>query len=409
MERRLGHDFANVRVHSGPDAAASARALQAQAYTVGSDVVFGADRYRPRDPAGQALLAHELTHVVQQTAGSARAATGSPQAAEAEAQRNQQELPTGRPLAVSQGLAGPTLQRQADKLTEEKEKKKEKTVKPKGEISRTGKKKTTDKTTIEEDGKTQEETTVKPENKFSFKTTIGLPVLPGGRLGPFTLLDDLKLTAKTTRTQEEPIPVGGTQLDDIDTELAFKLIQWRVSDLTGASIGLSAGQKTTFGQDPSTKGRLGFSGDVKGGLQEDFSFGSLKLTGSTSFSGSVTDTLRGPADTKTSLGATAKGGLSFTSPTFGVFGADTQVVAGASGTAGATFTDSSKTGSTRSLSAGGSGELGLKSKLGSQSELMIKATLEAKVQRDLTRDLMNATVQTTSTGTTVGFGATVSF
>jgi hypothetical protein len=66
MEPRFGHDFGRVRVHTNYRAAESARAVNALAYTVGRDVVFGAGQYAPEDPAGRLLLAHELTHVVQQ-------------------------------------------------------------------------------------------------------------------------------------------------------------------------------------------------------------------------------------------------------------------------------------------------------------------------------------------------------
>jgi hypothetical protein len=66
MEKRIGFDFSKVRVHTDSLAAQSARGLQARAYTVGQDVVFGAGEYDPRSAAGRSLLAHELTHVVQQ-------------------------------------------------------------------------------------------------------------------------------------------------------------------------------------------------------------------------------------------------------------------------------------------------------------------------------------------------------
>lgn len=69
MGSRFGYDFASVRVHDGPEAATSARALHALAYTVGSDVFFGDGQYRDGTPEGQRLIAHELTHVVQQSAG----------------------------------------------------------------------------------------------------------------------------------------------------------------------------------------------------------------------------------------------------------------------------------------------------------------------------------------------------
>jgi Domain of unknown function (DUF4157) len=68
MERRFGHDFSRVRVHTDELAARSAEAVAAQAYTVGSDVVFGAGQYAPATRDGQHLLAHELAHVVQQRA-----------------------------------------------------------------------------------------------------------------------------------------------------------------------------------------------------------------------------------------------------------------------------------------------------------------------------------------------------
>lgn len=66
MEPRFGHDFSQVRVHTDAKAAESARTVNALAYTVGRDVVFGAGQYAPRSSIGQRLLAHELTHVVQQ-------------------------------------------------------------------------------------------------------------------------------------------------------------------------------------------------------------------------------------------------------------------------------------------------------------------------------------------------------
>lgn len=69
MESRLGHDFSDVRVHTDDRADASARAVSAHAYTVGSDIVFQRGAYDPGSSAGQTLLAHELTHVVQQRSG----------------------------------------------------------------------------------------------------------------------------------------------------------------------------------------------------------------------------------------------------------------------------------------------------------------------------------------------------
>jgi len=66
IEPRFGHDFGRVRIHADAEAAHSAAAVGAAAYTVGCDVVFGAGEHQPRTPRGRALLAHELAHVVQQ-------------------------------------------------------------------------------------------------------------------------------------------------------------------------------------------------------------------------------------------------------------------------------------------------------------------------------------------------------
>ncbi len=67
MEPRFGHDFSNVRVHSKEQAAESAKAVNAHAYTVGQNIVFADNKYAPGTDEGKELLAHELTHVVQQT------------------------------------------------------------------------------------------------------------------------------------------------------------------------------------------------------------------------------------------------------------------------------------------------------------------------------------------------------
>ncbi len=69
MEPRFGHDFSQVRVHKDVKAVNSAQAVNAQAYTVGRNVVFGAGHYLPGTRSGRQLLAHELTHVLQQTQG----------------------------------------------------------------------------------------------------------------------------------------------------------------------------------------------------------------------------------------------------------------------------------------------------------------------------------------------------
>jgi hypothetical protein len=74
MEERFGCDFSAVRVHTDDAAASSANAINADAYTVGRDVIFAPGQYSPSTPSGQRLIAHELAHVVQQ---GGRAASGA--------------------------------------------------------------------------------------------------------------------------------------------------------------------------------------------------------------------------------------------------------------------------------------------------------------------------------------------
>jgi hypothetical protein len=69
-EARFGQDFGQVRIHADDRAAASARAVDAHAYTVGPHVVFGAGRYAPGTRGGRWLLAHELAHTIQQRGSS---------------------------------------------------------------------------------------------------------------------------------------------------------------------------------------------------------------------------------------------------------------------------------------------------------------------------------------------------
>jgi len=78
LETPLGRDLAGVRVHTGPLAEESARALDAQAFTIGQDVFFDSGRYDPRTRRGRWLLAHEVVHTVQQGASGARSVQRQP-------------------------------------------------------------------------------------------------------------------------------------------------------------------------------------------------------------------------------------------------------------------------------------------------------------------------------------------
>src|SRR5262245_13618631 len=76
MEPRFGHDFSRVRVHFDSRAAASARDVDALAYTVGRDIVFGEGQFAPYTDSGRRLLAHELAHTIQQHAAAEQPVTG---------------------------------------------------------------------------------------------------------------------------------------------------------------------------------------------------------------------------------------------------------------------------------------------------------------------------------------------
>ncbi|MBC9251679.1 hypothetical protein A9179_15505 [Pseudomonas alcaligenes] len=119
MEERFGSDFGAVRIHDDSAAAASARDVDAHAYTVGNNVVFGAGQYQPHSDSGRHLLAHELAHTVQQQglqrAGVSNLADQGPdyQRLEREADFAADSVMRGQPLAsgvLSQ--SGPRLSRQ---------------------------------------------------------------------------------------------------------------------------------------------------------------------------------------------------------------------------------------------------------------------------------------------------------
>lgn len=109
MEARFQNDFGDVRIHTDADAAHSARALQARAYTAGRDIVFGAGQYRPHTAPGRKLIAHELAHVVQQNQA------GPTDRAEERADNAATRVAHGQAVTPQQlGAAHPGIHRQPD-------------------------------------------------------------------------------------------------------------------------------------------------------------------------------------------------------------------------------------------------------------------------------------------------------
>jgi hypothetical protein len=107
MEPRFGHDFSGVRVHTDAHAAESAQSVNALAYTVGSHIAFGAGQYAPGTTAGRRLLAHELTHTIQQggfqQAASALVLNQPGDGAEREAELAEQQVAQGQSFTAVLG------------------------------------------------------------------------------------------------------------------------------------------------------------------------------------------------------------------------------------------------------------------------------------------------------------------
>jgi hypothetical protein len=108
FEQRLGHSLENVRIHTDSRAAESARAVNARAYNVGSSVVFGAGQFAPQTSQGRQLLAHELTHVIQQRGRGAGPASTQ---AESEAESVARQVDSSSPMAIRAGSSSVALQR----------------------------------------------------------------------------------------------------------------------------------------------------------------------------------------------------------------------------------------------------------------------------------------------------------
>jgi hypothetical protein len=118
MERRFGHDFSRVRIHTDARAVESARAVNALAYTVGRDVVLGGERYTTSTLPGMRLLAHELTHVVQQERGESVPTSAFADASlEQSAEKSAQQITGAEPIAVH-GKSAPAIARQPRSTSE---------------------------------------------------------------------------------------------------------------------------------------------------------------------------------------------------------------------------------------------------------------------------------------------------
>lgn len=124
MERRFGADFGDVRVHDDARAAASASAINAKAYTVGSEIVLGSG-HAGNGPAAQRTIAHELTHVLQQRAGPVDGADAGGGIRVSHPSDRFEQAAEATAAAIADGAQGPdaapAVQRQPEGEEEEEE------------------------------------------------------------------------------------------------------------------------------------------------------------------------------------------------------------------------------------------------------------------------------------------------
>lgn len=133
MESRFGASFGHVRIHTDNAAHESAKAVNAQAYTVGSNVVFQRDKYDPSSAEGRHMLAHELTHVQQQSSGPVEGTDAGggvkvsdpsdrfEREAVANADRLMSTPASATPETASAAGSGPAVQRMADDAVVQRE------------------------------------------------------------------------------------------------------------------------------------------------------------------------------------------------------------------------------------------------------------------------------------------------
>ena len=116
MESSIGQDLSNVRVHTSPEADTLNRQVGAKAFTTGSDIFFRQGQYDPQSSSGQELLAHEMTHVVQQSSGMVN--NGSGMTVNAPGDVYEQEADS---VAKQVTSASPQASLQRDPIAEEEE------------------------------------------------------------------------------------------------------------------------------------------------------------------------------------------------------------------------------------------------------------------------------------------------
>jgi len=193
------------------------RELNAQAFTSGNNIYFGSGRYSPGTSSGKKLLAHELTHVVQQTMASDQFLSFSYDSAEREAQRNSR-------LSAA-GMEGQKLTSRTEGVIQRE--KHEEEGGTKGEFTT---------------GRGFRFTKNGVKNKLSFKVSLKIPLLKDLSLGPIAFLNKLETSAEGFTLSNNPLPLFTTQIDMLKTEIALKLITLEIKKLK--SLGKNFSLKT---------------------------------------------------------------------------------------------------------------------------------------------------------------------
>jgi len=387
MESRFGYDFGRIRVHTDAVAAASADAENARAYAIGDDLVFGRREYRPHTPEGRQLLAHELTHAVQQRLQRGPKASGTK--AEAEAEENSRRIAAGYASQATSAVTTGALQRQG---------------KPQATLSgeRTG--------------------TKEGKDKFGFKAEVKVPLIPeltqNFKFGKIAFLDELKLTGAGAVTGET-LGLSDAELDDLKLQVALTLARLELAKTKKKaealheghlSLGatLSATDGATFSFDPfDAKRSLGASFKTKVSATTPsllpLGKGALTLGGSFSGAGSVKQEVGGEEKTiakgEASLGseATFKSASSSALSLGGVLGDEASITAGVETGASLGFTPEKTSGK---LTAGGS--LGLAGKAGG-AERFIKIQINGTIGFDQEKGNAAASTQSAFVGASTGF------
>lgn len=378
MEHRFQHDFASVRLHAGPAAGAAARALGAAAFTVGSEIVLG-------DGGGPELLAHELTHVVQQRRGSGRAG----EATEGEARRNAAAAGGSGPLSVGLGAPVGTIQCQEK-----------------------GSKKAAEGTFGASAGGGPKKG--KPSNSYGFDASYKIPLVPGLGFGSVAFLDQFDLKLKGSSTSEEPL-LDSTALQKLQLDLALRLARLELlklklgkgegaGELTlGGTITGTGGIGFSFGPEPDNTNTLGGKAALDAGLKTPNLIpsraGKLTLGVGVGGEAGASRTL-GPESAATeSLGAKGKVSLGYESPA--ILGGAAKVKVGAEVGAGIDWTR--KTGEDPALagklSAGGSVRLE-----GTGKGAISAPFIEFKVSGDTTLDAEHRQIEGSNSSVTVTGG-----